>query len=146
MTESREMTNPAGIVRFVEAGNARVTLSSKKTGARYTYRVSASGSGSRPVFFVSLLTGPDNGADFQYLGIVDRRAFRLTARSRLPADSKPVAAFRFFCDSVLAAGKVPPALEVRHEGRCGRCARALTVPESIDRGIGPDCWEQMGLR
>jgi hypothetical protein len=32
-------------------------------------------------------------------------------------------------------------LEVWHEGRCGRCGRALTVPESVERGIGPECWE-----
>ena len=24
-------------------------------------------------------------------------------------------------------------------GACGRCGRPLTVPSSIDRGIGPDC-------
>ena len=30
-------------------------------------------------------------------------------------------------------------LEVWHEGRCGRCNRALTVPESIASGIGPEC-------
>ena len=35
--------------------------------------------------------------------------------------------------------KIPEALEIRHEGSCGRCGRPLTVPSSIDRGIGPDC-------
>lgn len=27
------------------------------------------------------------------------------------------------------------------EGRCVRCNRLLTHPESIDRGVGPECWE-----
>lgn len=31
-----------------------------------------------------------------------------------------------------------------HEGRCGRCARRLTVPESIINGIGPDCAKKVG--
>lgn len=26
-----------------------------------------------------------------------------------------------------------------HEGRCGRCGRRLTVPESIESGFGPEC-------
>ena len=26
-----------------------------------------------------------------------------------------------------------------HEGRCGRCGRKLTVPESIEAGYGPEC-------
>jgi hypothetical protein len=30
-------------------------------------------------------------------------------------------------------------LEVWHEGRCGRCGRRLTVPESIESGLGPEC-------
>jgi hypothetical protein len=26
-----------------------------------------------------------------------------------------------------------------HEGKCGRCGRLLTVPSSIESGIGPEC-------
>lgn len=37
------------------------------------------------------------------------------------------------------AGQDLPECEVWHEGRCGRCGRKLTVPESIETGIGPDC-------
>ena len=29
--------------------------------------------------------------------------------------------------------------EMLHEGRCGRCARRLTVPASVASGIGPEC-------
>jgi hypothetical protein len=29
--------------------------------------------------------------------------------------------------------------EVWHEGKCGKCGRALTVPSSILTGIGPEC-------
>jgi hypothetical protein len=35
-------------------------------------------------------------------------------------------------------------LHYYHEGRCGRCARRLTVPESIVNGLGPVCLEKMG--
>lgn len=28
-------------------------------------------------------------------------------------------------------------------GRCGKCGRTLTDPESIERGIGPECWSRM---
>lgn len=30
-------------------------------------------------------------------------------------------------------------VHVRHHNHCGRCARVLTVPESIDLGLGPVC-------
>ncbi len=32
-----------------------------------------------------------------------------------------------------------------HEGRCGRCGRTLTVPESVTEGIGPECRKIMGM-
>lgn len=35
--------------------------------------------------------------------------------------------------------ELPEQIEVWHEGRCGRCGRRLTVPESIANGLGPEC-------
>ena len=45
------------------------------------------------------------------------------------------------CVWVLAwqGAALPEGYEARHEGRCARCGRALTVPESIDSGFGPEC-------
>jgi hypothetical protein len=42
----------------------------------------------------------------------------------------------------MVQGKTPAEvdLEVWHEGRCGACGRRLTVPESIERGLGPECY------
>ena len=34
---------------------------------------------------------------------------------------------------------LPKTVEVWHEGICGRCGRKLTVPESVERGLGPEC-------
>ena len=34
---------------------------------------------------------------------------------------------------------VPDNLRVYHEGKCCRCGRTLTTPESIKKGIGPEC-------
>src|ERR1019366_4832357 len=49
-----------------------------------------------------------------------------------------VLAWNYLWDRVLR-GLLPANLEVWHEGKCGRCGRKLTVPESIERGIGPEC-------
>ena len=37
-------------------------------------------------------------------------------------------------------------LHYHHEGRCGVCAKVLTVPESITAGIGPVCAAKAGVR
>ena len=69
MTEHSNLMTHAGTVHtFALAGNARLTLVSKATKARYSYRVKASEDGK--VHFVSVLTGSDNEGDYTYLGII----------------------------------------------------------------------------
>lgn len=140
------MTNPSEISAFALAGNALVTLRSAKTEAHYTYKIAVA-KDNPSLWFVSLLTGPQNEHDYTYLGIVRMRfegpVFLLTAKSRLGETAGAVLAFRYFFSRVVGEHRVPTQLEVRHEGRCGRCGRTLTVPDSIDRGIGPECATQL---
>jgi hypothetical protein len=127
------------------AGNATITLQSLKTLVHYTYRVrqATDRQTQEPVkdlYFVNLLTdGNADEGEFTYLGILSDGAFSLTAKSKLQASSGPVAAFRYYW----GLPELSEHLAVRHEGKCGRCGRTLTVPESIDAGIGPDCASKM---
>lgn len=136
---SHQLTTVADIKRFVLAGNARFTLVSKKSGARFTYRVKQSDDGQ--VFFVSLLVGANNDGDFAWFGTIKRD--RSYDRGRDKAGTPGVLAFEWFFRAVTHA-KIEQ-LEVWHEGRCGRCARTLTVPESIATGFGPECAEILGI-
>lgn len=120
--------------RFVLAGNARFTIQNVETGNRFTYRVRASDDGEE--YFVSVLTGADNEGDYSYLGIVRDGQFRRTKASRISEDAPSARAFSWFWRNRFA---LPQQCEVHHEGRCGRCGRALTVPESIATGLGPVC-------
>ena len=38
---------------------------------------------------------------------------------------------------------VDKGFNLHHEGRCCRCGRVLSTPESCDRGIGPECWKHL---
>jgi len=125
--------------RFALAGNARVTLRSEATGARFTYRIRAKrGDVASPLRFVEVLTGSDNESDYSYLGVIRDNGFRTTGKSRISADAPSAVALAWAWPHI-AAGRIPPALSVFHEGRCGRCARPLTDPVSIERGLGPEC-------
>lgn len=157
------MCNPADIGRFMKAGNATFTISSRATGARYTYNVwqienKNNKDKKYDKWIVKLLTGPDNISNYTYIGMInnepnadgsDKRMdeFVTTTKSKLTMDSKPVRAFVFLCQKVLQKNQTPDSLglEFRHMGKCGRCKRPLTVPSSIDIGIGPECQRQMGL-
>lgn len=125
---------------FALAGNAIITLQSLKTGLHFTYRIrqakdKVTQEPTPGLYFVSLLNGSDNENDYQYLGMIRDLSFTLTRASRAGEAAPSVKAFRFFW----ASTQLHEALVVHHEGRCGRCGRTLTVPSSIDRGIGPEC-------
>jgi hypothetical protein len=135
---------------YITAGKACFTLKSEKTGNHYTYAVNAAPAnrGATYAYFVSALTGPNNETDFSYIGTIFRNGetfeFRTTQKSKLPNSALSVVSFRWFADRVFA-GNMPQQVSMHHDGSCGRCGRKLTTPDSIERGIGPDCAEKMGM-
>lgn len=126
--------------QFIFAGNATFTLTSKRTGQSFTYKIrEGKPMGSRaPKLFASVLTGPDNTADYTYMGVVERAGERAqlvpTRASAINVNAPSWRALEWFVQHTDS-----DAVEFRHEGRCGRCGRALTVPSSIDSGLGPEC-------
>jgi len=143
-----ELRDPAVTVAFMLAGNAHVTFQSRKTGTRFTYRVRAAeprqGDTRTPPHFVAVLTGPDNGQSYEYLGcIYGRKMYSHGRKSRIASDAPSAVAFAWVWKH-LSGGKMHPELAVYHEGRCGRCNRRLTDPLSISRGMGSSCWERLG--
>lgn len=132
---------------FAFAGNAILTLESKRTGDHHTYKISAADDKKNFFFISHLINGSADGGIFAYLGIVNTQEnsgeghFRLTKKSTAAWDAPSVKAFQFF----MASKELHPQLIVHHEGRCGKCGRTLTVPSSIEAGIGPDCAAKMGL-
>lgn len=133
---------------FITAGKATFTVSNGK-GDHRTYRVTRKDADDRypETYFVKLLTGPDNTSSYTYLGILDAATggVRLTKNSKFTDDSLPVKVLRWALKKVWAGEPLPAGYAVQHEGKCGRCGRALTVPESIVSGIGPEC-AKMGAK
>jgi hypothetical protein len=141
--KNRPFTSASDARRFILGGKATVTLHSLKTDARFTYKVSASKDGA--VHFVSLLNGPDNSNSFAYFGYIRRDVFFHGGhKAKVGKDTPSVKAFGFAWNHIVH-DDIPDLLEVWHEGRCGRCARKLTVPESIATGFGPECADQLGI-
>lgn len=133
---SAALTSAPAVKTFALAGKATLTFRSKKTGTRFTYKVKTSE--GKPAF-VSVLTGSNNEEDFTYLGtIFDADSFKHGKKSPIGETAPSAKAFAWVWERV-ARGELPEGVEVWHEGRCGKCARKLTTPESIARGIGPEC-------
>lgn len=136
---SHRFTSARLALEYMLAGNSRVTLVSRKTGARFTFKIQRPRE-STP-WFVSILNGPDNGSDYQFLGTIFLTSppnYMHGRRSRIDSQAPSAKAF-MWAFGELISGHLPTTLEVWHEGTCGRCARALTVPSSIAAGLGPEC-------
>jgi len=79
----KAITNIEDIKNFVFGGNATITLESTKTGKHFTFKVRvAKKDDDTDPFFVSVLNGPDNYANYSYVGIInsERDSFRLTQK------------------------------------------------------------------
>lgn len=137
MTHPNLITGATAALEFAFGGNARFSLVSLKSGNRKTFRI-AKAKDSDDMYFASLLTGPDNTADYTYLGFIKgpRKAL-ISGRKGNP--SHPAFIALDWALANLDAGYMPEQLEFWHEGRCARCARPLTDPVSIEAGFGPEC-------
>jgi len=149
-----QLEDVESIKAFCLGGNARVTIKSKTSGKRYTYRINKKrGAEETDPFFVGVLRGSSNETDFAFIGslfvmsapdqdgvIVPMEVphFVWSRKSVCKSNAPSVVAFNWFWRQI-EAGVMPPSLEVWHEGRCGCCGRTLTVPTSIKNGIGPEC-------
>ena len=126
---------------FALGGNATLTLKSGETGRRYTYKI-VNSKDNEYLFFIHLLHGPDNENDYKYVGCYykDTEYFHpakcyLDIERRLRPPS--IQAIDYFFKRL---HNIPDNLIVYHEGKCARCGRKLTTPESLERGFGPECY------
>lgn len=146
---------------FFVAGNSTFTVKVPEAFAsqhgcnlHYTFKIQASEPSEKfpkPAHFVKLLTGSDNTSDYSYMGklVPETGEVNLTAKSCVGEGAWSLRIVRrvlaqMFEGEGLAAIQAA-GWDIDHMGKCGRCGRPLTVPESIECGIGPDCAEIMGF-
>ena len=140
--QAQPFTTAAAALKFMLAGNATVTFQGKAS--RFTYKISVPKKpdgtidyGSE-IQFVALMNGPDNEGNFCYFGYIKRGVFFHGKKAKISATAPAVKAFDWTYRN-LSRGVLPNGLEIWHEGKCGRCNRKLTVPESVASGFGPEC-------
>lgn len=139
-------TDIKSIKKFVLAGNASFTVKNDTTGKHLTYKVvkhSTEDNLKDGVWFVTTLNGSDNESDFVYIGIITSDGFRITKKSRFSEDAVSVKGFKWLWNNVTTNRELPDNVKFYHAGRCARCGRKLTTPESVETGFGPICMEKL---
>lgn len=137
------LTDPNRVAEYVLGGKGTATIRSEATGKRFTYKfgVPKNPQPNRKIpIFVKLLVAPET---YQYIGCIWREAngrlsYAHGANCRIGKDAPSIKAIQWFLKCI-ERSVVPDQLSVYHEGVCGRCGRKLTVPESIESGLGPVC-------
>jgi hypothetical protein len=143
-----QFTDAQVILQYIFGGKSTFTLQSVASGERFTYKISESakraGDSRPPVFFVSILTGPDNTDNFNFIGtIFERKTFKFSPKAGYRVDSPSVKAFSW-AFSNFVGNVVPDKLEFWPSSHCARCGRKLTVPTSVHNGFGPECITKVG--
>lgn len=144
------------LLRFFAAGKAVLTVLGKFSGRRFTFKFSRpkEEQGKKRPIWAHLLSGPDNESSYEFSGTfweIDGQGrggtlpgqlytYNHSAKSRLRHDAESVKALQWMARNMgSATHKLMRQAEFWHEGRCGRCARRLTVPSSVAAGFGPEC-------
>lgn len=142
--------------------NGTYTATSEKAG-HYTVKLWTQTKGELAgKRILSLLTGPNNETDYTAVAFWDdaEKTVAVWKRFRGPRSSGQIDAFRWqtigwspyeqklaiWCD-LAVRGATPErhgywfseGYTLLRESRCCVCNRKLTVPESIEAGIGPEC-------
>jgi hypothetical protein len=85
------------------------------------------------------LTNPDV---YEFIGSIRVGSkFKHSKKSRISDEAQSVKVFDFVLNKLIS-NSLPTFIEIWHEGKCCKCGRTLTTPESIQRGIGPECFRR----
>ena len=90
------------------------------------------------MYFVSVLTSPDV---YTYIGYITKE-FRSGKKSKISNSAQSIKVFNYVFKK-LKSNNLSEKVEIWHNGKCGKCCRKLTVPSSIDTGIGPECFKRL---
>lgn len=137
---------PKATKLFLLAGRALFTVSNAR-GDHFTYKVT-SPRNAHPKYgrsyFVSVKAAGE-GWPYKYIGILDpvKGTIKCTAKSNFLPGTKEYDVANWATSAVINGKLIPDTHQIQHAGMCGKCGRTLTTPESIERGIGPECWARM---
>lgn len=133
--------------KFLLAGKALFTVDNGKE--HYTFKVRRKDSTYRnqpqTTFWLSVKsTHPRAKYGYALIGILNPETgtVKCISKSLFIPGSKEYDVAAWACQVVIRGKMIPERYDIQHAGKCGRCGKKLTDPVSIERGLGPDCWEK----
>ena len=128
------------IKKFVFGGNSTFTVVNTDTKKHFTFKVKQP-KNNNEIFFVSVMNGSDNNSNYAFIGTYfnNGNSFRHGKKSSIGKDTQSAKVISWFFNKFINNEEKYPTVQVYHEGKCGKCGRKLTTPESVKSGLGPVC-------
>lgn len=128
---------------YILAGNAIVTIYNEDTRKHLIFQVTRATEILHPDRFnehLWFVAGQVANGHFVYMGIIIPKSLHFTATvgSRMSYGTQHMDSFSWLMRQLIN-NKLPKSIKIYHNGKCGTCGRRLTVPSSIERGVGPVC-------
>jgi hypothetical protein len=138
--------NPLALRELFFAGRARLTFRNQDKGTHMTVHVKqakdkADRTKKLPIYFVNVSLLGDGDQGYNYLGAIFSDSGKVKLAKNISWNDRMGQVMRF----IVSALRDPEILRQKnvalfHEGKCCRCGLPLTNPQSIDRGLGDDCY------
>lgn len=131
------LIQPGHRLAYMLAGHATLTIVGRER--RYTYKISRAPKNPFKLW-VSVLNGSENTQDYKFMGTImlkqngEFHRFYVSNKGPIAPDAPSAVALAWIMRHPEDA-----RMQVYHSGRCGKCGRKLTTPESILTGLGPTC-------
>ncbi len=140
----RKSISPNQFRNFIFAGRSIFTLENNETGNYLTFRVKQMKRHGQPIdgqFTVECKSLGDKDYGYKLLGFVNIEARRFKRRY-WDNSHLGVVTWMWLLKNIERL-EAFSKLAIYHEGHCCKCGLPLTVPESIDSGIGPECQKRV---
>lgn len=126
---------------YITRGRAIFTVESSKLQKRYTYKIiKYTNQENKTTYQCYRLYGPDNSKDYRFIGIFDKE---LLGFQPVRANDLPTRLLIGFLKIIYCQSVIPQSCRFYMSNKCAVCGRQLTTPESIRRGVGPECFRRL---
>jgi hypothetical protein len=147
LTHSKSHPLDAAAFRsFIFQGKALFTLENKEKGTHITFRVKSpkrrrGEEEDLTLFDIEAKALNDGYSGMRYIGRLNRKARTLKESGRIEKDHPGLLTLKWLMRNWnnLEQFEEDGKLGMYHLGICCKCGMTLTVPESIENGIGPHC-------
>lgn len=122
--------------KYVFAGNAYFTLTSKKTNTHYTYNIYRKK--NSPIWYVKIHDGHSNVYS-GYIKVINGiyKYYKGSSGNYDMSDNRILSLMWFIRH--MKDVDITDKIILQHVGKCCKCGRKLTDPKSIELGVGPEC-------